>query len=280
MNFFTYGICLIVLIVFFYFTVYKSRPAKNQSGLSIQAPAQGFINSKKQLIVGTYNVQTGKDENGSRDIKRSAEIIKEADIVGIQEVYAASWLGRLSQAEQIALQQHSSDQAFGWLFAATRMRWLREHRGNALLSKLKVKQWEVEMLPDDTGKQFRNLTTAIIDFNGVEVAIMVTHLHTKKGREKQLATVLEKSKQFETAILMGDFNTPVSNPLIKTFLNETDFIDATALIETPSEFDKSSRIDWILSKGFIVEEGLFEPIGVSDHPYYQVSLSLKNDQIE
>ena len=136
------------------------------------------------------------------------------------------------------------------------------------------------MLPDDTGKQFRNLTTAIIDFNGVEVAIMVTHLHTKKGKEKQLATVLEKSKQFETAILMGDFNTPVSNPLIKTFLNETDFIDATALIETPSVFDKSSRIDWILSKGFIVEEGLFEPIGVSDHPYYQVTLSLKNGRTE
>ena len=258
---------IIVLLLAFYFSAYKARPAKDQNGQRITPPKQGFTKKKNRLVIGTYNVQSGKDNNGKRDINRSAEIIKSADIVGIQEVYAATWLGGKSQAQ--ALAEYSN---FGWLFAATRKRWFREHRGNALLSRLPVNKWSIEMLPDLTGKQYRNLITALINFDGQEVAILVTHLHTKKGKEEQLAFVLEKFKSYERAILVGDMNTPTDNVMIQTLLQDSTYVDA---IQTANIGDTTdNRIDWILTKGFNIETGKFEPIGVSDHPYYQVELSL------
>jgi len=264
-----YALIFIFFLVGFYFIAYKAKSAVNQQGTQINPPQQGFADIQKdELVVGTYNIQTGKNAQGLRDISRSAAIIKDVDIVGIQEVYAATWLGGENQAKQLA--EHND---FGWLFAATRQRWLREHRGNALLSKLPIKRWSIEMLPDQTGKQFRNLTTAFVDFNGHEIAILVTHLHTKKGRMEQLQIVLEKFQQYEIAILLGDFNTNSDNELIKTLISDSEHTDAFALAKP--DMDLSQRIDWIFTKGFNVNSGNYEPIGVSDHPYYQVNLSLK-----
>lgn len=268
METFVYFFLSISLLLVFYFAAYKARPAKNQNGLSINPPTQDFKTQKTGLlIVGTYNVQSGKSVKGRRDILRSADVIKKADIVGIQEVYAATWLGGKNQIQCLA--EHND---FGWLFAATRRRWFREHRGNGLLSRFPIKKWTIEMLPDATGKQYRNLVTAFIDFNTIEVAVLVTHLHTKIGREQQMALVLEKFKHYDHAILMGDMNTTINNPAIQGLLNNVDFIDAVQTAIPGSDVD--NRIDWILTKGFHVQTGQSEPIGVSDHPYYQVELSL------
>ncbi len=132
------------------------------------------------------------------------------------------------------------------------------------------------MLPDATGKQYRNLVTAFVNFNGIEVAILVTHLHTKKGREQQLALVLEKFQKYDHAILMGDMNTSIDNTLIQTVLVDGSYIDAIAAISTDidNSNEENKRIDWILTKGFTVTSGSYEPIGISDHPYYQVELSI------
>lgn len=264
-----YVLIIVAFLISFYFIAYKARSASNQQGNKINPPKTGFaVHQSNEIVIATYNVQTGKNSKGQRDISRSAAIIQNADIVGIQEVYAATWLGGKNQAQQLA--EHGD---FGWLFAATRRRWLREHRGNALLSKLPIKRWAIEMLPDQTGKQFRNLTTAFMDFNGQEVAILVTHLHTKQGRTEQLQIVLEKFQQYDIAILLGDFNTNSENSLIKAFLSESKHLDAFAL--AMPEMDLKNRIDWILTKGFKAQEGSYQAIGVSDHPYYQVRLSFK-----
>lgn len=266
-----YILTILGLLVGFYFIAYKARPAKNQQGNNINPPKSGFNDQHKtELIIGTYNIQTGKNSKGKRDIFRSASVLKNADIVGIQEVYAATWLGVKNQAEQLA---QFND--FGWLFAATRHRWLREHRGNALLSKLPIKKWSVEMLPDTTGKQFRNLITASLDFNGQKITLLITHLHTKHGRTQQLQTVLEKFDHYDRVILIGDMNTDKDNDLIKTFISKSNHLDAIAV--AMPELQTQERIDWIFTKGFKVGNGHFEPIGISDHPYYQVNLSLLRD---
>lgn len=262
----------IIIVLFVFYIAYKARPAHDQQGAEINKPNQWRGDDQKNsVIVGTYNVQTGKDINGKRDINRSAELIKHADIVGIQEVYAATWLDRYlkrkSQTEQLAT--HSD---FGWLFAATRLRWFREHRGNALLSCFPVHDWSVQMLPDKTGKQYRNLITAKIQLNGQEVVILSTHLHTKTGREAQLKFVLGEFKKYDHAILLGDFNQSTAQAEIQTLLKKSNYQDAIAQA-LPAHKD-DIRIDWIICKGFTASEGVFESIGISDHPYYQVKLSV------
>ena len=250
----------------------KVKPATDQHGSTITAPTN-WPNEPAQLTVATFNIQTGKDNHGKRDITRAADVIKSADIVGIQEAYAAGWLNRIGlgtpQTEALA---QTGD--FGYLFAATRYRWFRENRGNALLSKIPIKQWRVVMLPDQSGNSFRNMVIAKFFWQETEITLINTHLHTTRGREQQLATVLEEFAKHPRAILLGDFNSPRDTPLLAEFLQQNESLVADAVGLAGIESNDPKRIDWILTKGFEIVDGRSLEKGVSDHPYYEVVLQL------
>ena len=272
---------IVIFVLVGFLLIRKSRPAKNKTGTGFNPTPEvsakdGYINTKtidqsaeqQQLLkIATYNIQTGKSLHGRRDINRSAKVIESAHIVGVQEVYAPSWLNFLglgfSQSELLA-----ANGGFNWLFCATRLRWLREHRGNALFSKLPISDWQIKMLPDQSGKSFRNLTIAKTQWNNKTFHILNTHLHTNKGRKQQIDMVLREFAQYSPAILMGDFNC-TAEELIDA-LTDIEITDAIAVAKLDPQNNK--RIDWILTKGFTVEGGLFQGKGVSDHPYYQVNL--------
>lgn len=269
----------------------KSRPLANRDGSVIENhPKSEHALANVQFRVATFNVQTGKDLKGKRDITRAARVIANADVVGIQEVYAPSLfniagLGS-SQTESLAAFKESGRneprnsvleseirKSFGWLFCATRRRWLREHRGNALLSKLLIDDWRIESLPDQSGKSYRNMTVARAYWLGEPFHIINTHLHTRQGREEQLEIVLREFAKYPRAILMGDFNSRASAPILNQALENTEISDAIRVAGIALE--NPDRIDWILTKGFDIHSGIVIEKGVSDHPYYEVRLSIK-----
>jgi endonuclease/exonuclease/phosphatase family metal-dependent hydrolase len=261
---------IFVLVLGLFALARKARPATDQQGSSITPPTS-WQAEPAQLTVASFNIQSGKSAENLRDISRSAKAVIDADIVGLQEVLGASWLNKAGVgAAQI---KHLAGGNFGSLFAATRRRWFREHRGNAMLSKLAIDSWKVVMLPDQTGKQYRNMIVATFTWQGETVTFINTHLHTGKGREQQLEEVLKEFARHPRAILVGDFNSPLDTPLLIAALAEDVIEDAIeyAALDT----DNPRRIDWILSKGFNVASGAMLPKGVSDHPYYQVTLNLK-----
>ena len=262
---------LLVLAVALLSIARKPRPAFNQNGTHVDTSHAWSI-PESVLTIASYNIQTGKDLYGERDISKSANLISQADIVGIQEVYAPSWLNKLGfgQAQSEVL---AGTGRFGHLFAATRYRWFRENRGNLLLSKLPVERWIVIMLPDQSGKSFRNMTVASFSWQSESVTIINTHLHTGVGREQQLEVVLGEFAKYPRAILLGDFNTTLDSSLLKQALTDESISDAIALASL--DLDNAQRIDWILTRGFDIESGRMQSKGVSDHPYYQVSLTLK-----
>jgi len=270
----------LVALAFVFLIVRKARPANNKSGIGFNNPVEGApqakaLNESKTsqtepepvLKVATFNIQTGKSLQGRRNIRRSAEVISAADLVGVQEVYAPSWLNYLgfgaSQSEHLSL-----GGGFSWLFSATRRRWLREHRGNALFSKIEISDWQIKMLPDQSAKSYRNLTIAHANWNGKRFHILNTHLHTKAGRREQIDVVIREFANYSPAILMGDFNC-TAEELAKA-LTDVEITDAIKVAKLDPQEDQ--RIDWILTKGFVVEGGEFVGKGVSDHPYYQVNL--------
>lgn len=262
---------LVVLAVALLSIARKPRPGINQNGAHINTSHAWSI-PESVLTIASYNIQTGKDLHGKRDISKSANLISQADIVGIQEVYAPSWLNKLGfgQTQPDAL-AHTG--RFGHLFAATRYRWFRENRGNLLLSKLPIEHWKVLMLPDQSGKSFRNMVIASFSWQSEHITIINTHLHTGVGREQQLEVVLGEFAKYPRAILLGDFNTTLDSSLLKQALTDESINDAIALAGLDS--DNAQRIDWILTKGFSVASGRMQKKGVSDHPYYEVSLTLK-----
>ena len=131
----------------------KATPAREKTGNQLENANNSSVD-KEVIKVATFNIQTGKSNEGKRDISASADVLRNVDIAGIQEVYAPSFLNSLGIGKAQTL--HLADQgAFAWLFSATRRRWFREHRGNSILSKLPTSDWRVHMLPDQSGKSFR-----------------------------------------------------------------------------------------------------------------------------
>jgi len=226
--------------------------------------------SKDFVTIGVYNIQTGRGLDGRTDLKRLAETIQasEADCVSLHEVKAA-FAGRPDQGSAIARELD-----FACLFSPSRTRWLRDYRGNALISRFTIGPWQREPLVDDTNKNFRILTTTSIEVSGVKVPVLFTHLHTRGLRDAQLNTVFRRFIEAGTgpAILMGDLNIRRDDPLINKLLDSVP--EATdAIHQTLGEKDPEDRVDWIITRQLNVEAGGMTPPGASDHAFYWVSLS-------
>lgn len=269
--FFKLLVFVIVIVVFV--LARKATPAGNKSGTHFVEPANMHLETDKQkatLAVASFNIQTGKSNTGKRNIHASANALKAVDLAGIQEVYAPSLFNIMGWGKS---QTHvlANCGGFNWLFCATRRRWLKEHRGNAVLSKLHVLSWKTHMLPDQSGKSFRNMTVVELEWQGQRFHFINTHLHTRQGRAEQLKVVLNEFANYPRAILVGDFNSVHTMPELKQALNNVEICDAINLAGIDT--DNPDRIDWILIKGFKVEHGKKLEKGISDHPYYQVNLS-------
>jgi endonuclease/exonuclease/phosphatase family metal-dependent hydrolase len=246
---------------------YIARPARPASGTSINSPAR-WQTDAGTVNVATYNVCGGRGLDGIRDISRAADILATSDIAGVQELFASNWFGTPSHLEEIARRNDT-----GWLFAATRSRWFREYRGNGLLSSFPVDKWYREPLIDESGHSFRNLLSARLRINDKHLWVLVTHLHTREARGKQLKRVLDRFAEYSPAVLLGDLNTRRDDPLIADVLSDPDITDAIEL--ALGSQDTKDRIDWILTRGVEVQGGhMVEAAGVSDHPCYQVMLKL------
>ena len=249
----------------------KASPAGNKQGVSFNGTPSD-TSEKDLLTVATFNIQTGKSNEGVRDIHASAHVLQNVDLAGVQEVYAPSLLNLLGIGKQQT--QVLADQGnFNWLFNATRRRWLKEHRGNAILNRLPALNWHTQMLPDQSGKSYRNMTVTELEWQGRHFHFINTHLHTRKGRAEQFELVMHEFAKYPCAILVGDFNSDITTQEIAEALKDieiTDAIEAAGL-----DLNNSNRIDWIFTKGFSVHSGEMLPKGVSDHPFYAVNLLYK-----
>jgi len=260
-------IIVVVLIVGLIAIARKSKPAEGKSGSTLLSQSTQ-LHDPETIKVATYNIQTGKGLNGRRNLLASAQVMAPADLVGVQEVYGAGFDGLFAPSQTERIAKHGK---FGWLFSATRRRWFREHRGNAILSKLPVSDWRVEMLPDTSGKSFRNMTIAEVHWQGESFHFINTHLHTRDGREEQLDIVLQEFAKYPRVILLGDFNSRATAQSLENALKNIEITDAVSAAGL--DLDNADRIDWILTKGFKIEAGEMLEKGISDHPYYEVSLS-------
>lgn len=266
-----FSVAIILGLLFVFILGRIVYPGKNQQGTNFIGNSANYV-AKQYLTVATFNIQTGKSLQGQRDISRAAQLIAANDIVAVQEVYGAGWLNKLgfgsSQTQALA-----AAGGYRHLFAATRYRWWREQRGNLTLSKLSIDRWKIKMLPDRSRKSPRNMTIAHLVWQGQKIVVINTHLHTGAGRVAQLEAVLQEFALYPRAILMGDFNSGADEAALAAALSSAGIADAIAMAGI--EQGEQPRIDWILTKGFKIQSGESQPTGVSDHPYYQVSLSLE-----
>lgn len=247
--------------------VRRSVPPAHGSG--IHAPPAWAVPTDT-FRIGTYNIHRAKGVDGTRDLRRTASVLDGTDVVGVQEAGGSLLLGGEDQVAQLGRMRD-----MGWLFMPTQTRWFREDRGNGLLSRFPVDSWYREPLVDTTRRK-RSLTTCAVTIGDRTVMVLVAHLSKRRDQSLHIRTALDRFRQYETAVLMGDFNATRDNALLRNAIDEGAAFDAIA--DALGDGDPENRVDWILTRGLDVKRGGMQSVGVSDHPYFWVELGFTSEQ--
>lgn len=252
---------------------YRRTPCGSEIGTSFsQRDVRSEPAAKPTFRVATFNIHGGEGPDGRLDLTRTAETLRNFDLVGLNEVYGRNLWEAAGQAELLGRLTERS-----WLFAPSEHRWGHDHFGNAALTSLAVQSWQRFPLPRNYGHSCRNLLLTAFSYRGKTVRTVTTHLDRSddRDRNRQLQLVAELFLSLaEPAILMGDMNTTADEPAMKRLLATPGVGDPLADIlreKTPR------RIDWILTRGLEAADAGLIDLKASDHPCVWVELRLPGD---
>jgi endonuclease/exonuclease/phosphatase family metal-dependent hydrolase len=229
------------------------------------------------LKVMTFNIQSGL-----RGLDKVAEVIRSEapDIVALQEVDVGSVrAGLKNQPEELArltgLTHHHH-------FRTTTLS--GGDYGVALLSRFPVVSVEQHPLPVASGAEPRTVARAVLDVDGQEVSVYVTHLTRRPFnngiRLRQSAAILALMNQDpRPKLLMGDMNDTPESGALRLFKRE--LMDVFAQrgegpdITYPLPLIPSLRIDYVLAcDQFRPHSSRVLHVGASDHYPVVAELSL------
>ncbi len=222
--------------------------------------------AKATLRLATFNIHSGFGADGRRDLKRTASVLRNFDIIGLNEVrgFPLGYGNMHTLGESLEMP---------WLFAPTERRWWFDEFGNGVLCRLPIDSWRrTPLVGGARGYGFRNVLQLAVRWNGKILYLLITHLDTRHDRVQQLRTVSEIFASFPSpAVLMGDLNTMPNDPALRAILNVGGAVDAVGAKlgqHTPE------RIDWILTRGLDSVNAGIEDRGASDHPLVWAELRL------
>jgi len=228
----------------------------------------------KSINIATYNIARGKGTDGIRDILRTASILKNFDIIGLNEVGGFPFT---NQAEQLG-----KELGLAWLFAANHKRWFYNYFGNGVLSNLPVSGWKSQMLPRDVKKHraFRNYVVTHFHWQGKELAVITTHLGRGDLVGVQLNQVMREFQQYPHAILMGDFNLKPDDPIWAEQAGQQTYTEADSSMSSTNQLllGHSERVDYIFLRGLKILDSGHHPRGISDHPLIWAKVALIRDR--
>jgi endonuclease/exonuclease/phosphatase family metal-dependent hydrolase len=218
------------------------------------------------LKLVSFNIHGGKGSDGKRDLSRIATLINDVDYVGLYEVRGATAFQSSNQAASLAQSCKTA-----WAFAATERQWGSDHFGNALLSRIPIRQVIRIPLINTRGKAFRNAILATVPVQNTPVKILSVHIDRENDRRHQLETVVDLFLSLEKpCILMGDLNTTVADPLLQRLLEHSGV--HSPLHEELAERLPSQTIDWIFTRGLKTVSAKLVENSASDHPLIQAEL--------
>jgi endonuclease/exonuclease/phosphatase family metal-dependent hydrolase len=260
----TLALGLIAVVAWYGTLEYPSGPAE---GTHLPGGAATPISEPRTIRVGTFNIHSGRGDDGRCDLDRIAGCLKGLDFVGLNEVKGTSYGFGEDQATAIGRKLKLPA-----LFVPTEYWWAGEHFGSGILSSLPVSHWQRIPLSRHAGNGYRNVVLSRVPYAGGTLQILTTHIDRRDDRERQLRVVSELFLSLrEPAILMGDLNSSLLDPQIQALRaapGVTECITAHVSQAMPK------RIDWIFSRGLeCVNAGVVD-VGASDHPHIWAEFEL------
>jgi endonuclease/exonuclease/phosphatase family metal-dependent hydrolase len=219
------------------------------------------------LRIGTFNIDGGQGADQRVDLDRTASCMQKLDFVAMNEVHGFVFGDPQNQA--ITLSQSLQ---MPYLYVPAEKQWGRPTFGNAVFSALPIKHWLRVELPSQPFRAKRNYLLTDADWRGRDIHFLTTHTDWKSGGVEQFQSVRDLFLKLpEPAILMGDLNTPASNPLIANLQKTPGVEEAIGQI-----LDKiPGRVDWIFLRGLKTVDAGQVDLKASDHPAYWAQVKLK-----
>jgi endonuclease/exonuclease/phosphatase family metal-dependent hydrolase len=235
-------------------------PLKGEDGTAFSNSTPEATTAGEPLRLATFNIHGGRDAAGNGTILRTFAALKpRPHLAALQEVRGTDPSADLNQAAILG-----DLLAMGWLFAPTERRWGRDDFGNGVLAAMDVKRWERVPLEQAQGRAYRNYVIVDFEWDGRLVKCLSTHIDSRGDRDAQLAHVIEKFLALPPpCVLMGDLNAPRDHPAMKQLLARAGVVDAVGKVVKK---DDPQRIDWIITRGFVVIDAGISATEASDHP--------------
>ena len=224
--------------------------------------------------VATFNIHGGFGTDGVLNLQRTADGLRDADFVGMNEVRGPGWQDPRNQAEQLG-----TILGLGWLFAPTETTWSGPHFGQGILSRLPISSWKRVPLERHDGNGYRNYVECRIPIDARhphrQLTILVTHLDRKTDRQDQLQVVIRRFLEVPPpAILMGDLNSKLTEPQLIRLTDESGVNDCFKPL-FPSDLARK-RIDWVFIRGLKCLQSRLTSTAASDHPIGWAELELSD----
>ena len=248
----------------------RCRPADPTKPINWRGDA-ALASQSPVLRVATFNIHSGRGRDRKTDLSRTAGVFTTSpDIVGLNEVRGtfndSLKPDQAAQLGELLGMRHA--------FVATERRWWHDHFGNAVLTKIPIRQTHRIPLPGTRGKAFRNAVLVQFEFQERHVQLLTVHIDSQSDRELQLQAIISLFEGLESpAILMGDLNSNRDDPLIRNLLAQSDVVDVLA--QASRKADSRPPIDWILTRGFQCRAAELIDNDASDHPLAVAELELE-----
>ncbi len=217
------------------------------------------------FTIGTYNIHRARGLDGRKELARIAEVIRETDIVALQEIEGTSLFRRSDQVSKLAALLKRCGH-----FAPTRKLLFFPQRGNGLLSRFSIGRWSTTPVFLPPGERIVRSLCMNWSIRGL-IRILNTHLSKPSEGERPLEVVMQAFASYPRAVLLGDFNAPFDDSAMRRYI-PSDAIDALEGLD-----QSARRVDMILIRGLVAEAAFTAPAGPSDHPFYAARIRIKTE---
>ena len=227
-------------------------PFETESATEETAPDTEMIPDEIEITVATFNIKHGAD-----GLDKVAGAIRSVspDIVGLEEVdVGCSRSNNVDEPAEIARLAGFDYYAFSKAISLGDGEY-----GTAILSRYPIESFEVVSLDPGRGEG-RSVGHAVINVDGVELDVLVTHLsyEDREARGRQLEYINAMLDGFDRYVLTGDFNSFELEEIYKT--------GGYYFVNRPGrQYDTFRRFSGYAPDNIVVSEGFTElSSGVSD----------------
>ena len=251
-----------------------------------------YLQAGQRLRLASFNIQTGirtsryhhyvtrswqhllPTESRQHNLNRIANILREFDIVGLQEVDGG---GRRSnyivQTEYLA--NHGGFPY--WHNQVNRRIGRLALHSNGLLSRVRPASVEDHALPGLPG---RGVLLAHFGEGSSKLTVCILHLALgQRTRLRQLDFVSRMIRQLPFVVLMGDLNCEPNSPEMDLIIEQTELIDSPVGLKTFPSWRPKRKLDHILvTAGLETENIRVIDFAFSDHLPVAIDVTLPDVQ--